>query len=47
VSRRTPRLGEHNTEVLSDWLGMGEAEAARYAWPNEDSVPVAPRASPH
>jgi len=41
VSRRTPRLGEHNIEVLTDWLGMSAAEAARYAWPNEDGVPVA------
>jgi crotonobetainyl-CoA:carnitine CoA-transferase CaiB-like acyl-CoA transferase len=35
VSRRTPRLGEHNAEVLSEWLGMSETEAARYAWPND------------
>jgi crotonobetainyl-CoA:carnitine CoA-transferase CaiB-like acyl-CoA transferase len=34
VSRRTPRLGEHNVEVLTEWLGMSEAEAARFAWPN-------------
>jgi CoA-transferase family III len=33
IRRRTPRLGEHATEILAEWLGMPPAESQAYAWP--------------
>jgi crotonobetainyl-CoA:carnitine CoA-transferase CaiB-like acyl-CoA transferase len=33
VRRRTPRLGEHTTEILAEWLGMPPEESLTYAWP--------------
>ena len=33
IRRRTPRLGEHTTEILAEWLGMSPAESLTYAWP--------------
>jgi benzylsuccinate CoA-transferase BbsF subunit len=33
IKRRTPRLGEHTTEILTDWLGMPPEESLAYAWP--------------
>jgi crotonobetainyl-CoA:carnitine CoA-transferase CaiB-like acyl-CoA transferase len=33
VRRRTPRLGEHTTEILGEWLGMPPEESLTYAWP--------------
>ena len=29
--RRAPMLGEHDTQVLRDWLGMGDVERERHA----------------
>jgi benzylsuccinate CoA-transferase BbsF subunit len=33
IRRRTPRLGEHATEILAEWLGLPPAESQAYAWP--------------
>lgn len=33
IRRRTPRLGEHTTEILAEWLGMPPEESQAYAWP--------------
>ena len=33
IRRRTPRLGEHATEILAEWLGMPPEESQTYAWP--------------
>jgi crotonobetainyl-CoA:carnitine CoA-transferase CaiB-like acyl-CoA transferase len=33
IRRRTPRLGEHSTGILTDWLGMPPEESIAYAWP--------------
>jgi crotonobetainyl-CoA:carnitine CoA-transferase CaiB-like acyl-CoA transferase len=33
IKRRTPRLGEHTAEILSEWLGMGPEESQAYVWP--------------
>ena len=33
IRRRTPRLGEHTTEILAEWLGMAPEESQTYAWP--------------
>ena len=33
IRRRTPRLGEHTTEILAEWLGMPPEESQTYAWP--------------
>jgi crotonobetainyl-CoA:carnitine CoA-transferase CaiB-like acyl-CoA transferase len=33
IRRRTPRLGEHTTEILAEWLGMPPEESLTYAWP--------------
>jgi crotonobetainyl-CoA:carnitine CoA-transferase CaiB-like acyl-CoA transferase len=33
IKRRTPRLGEHTTEILTEWLGMPPEESEPYAWP--------------
>ena len=33
IRRRTPRLGEHTTEVLAEWLGMPPEESLTYVWP--------------
>lgn len=30
-ARRPPSLGEHNTDVLADWLGLAEEEVRRYS----------------
>ena len=33
IRRRTPRLGEHSTEILAEWLGMPPAESLAYTSP--------------
>jgi crotonobetainyl-CoA:carnitine CoA-transferase CaiB-like acyl-CoA transferase len=33
IKRRTPRLGEHTTEILTEWLGMAPEESQLYTWP--------------
>jgi benzylsuccinate CoA-transferase BbsF subunit len=33
IKRRTPRLGEHTSEILAEWLGMQPDEGLAYAWP--------------
>jgi crotonobetainyl-CoA:carnitine CoA-transferase CaiB-like acyl-CoA transferase len=33
IRRRTPRLGEHTSEILAEWLGMPPEESLAYAWP--------------
>ena len=33
IRRRTPRLGEHTTEILTEWLGTPPEESQTYAWP--------------
>jgi crotonobetainyl-CoA:carnitine CoA-transferase CaiB-like acyl-CoA transferase len=33
IKRRTPRLGEHSAEILTEWLGMPPEESRAYAWP--------------
>ncbi len=38
IRRRTPRLGEHATEILAEWLGMPPAESEAYAWPAPPGV---------
>ena len=33
IKRRTPRLGEHTTEILTEWLDMPPEESQLYTWP--------------
>jgi crotonobetainyl-CoA:carnitine CoA-transferase CaiB-like acyl-CoA transferase len=33
IRRRTPRLGEHTTEILTEWLGTPQEKSQTYAWP--------------
>jgi crotonobetainyl-CoA:carnitine CoA-transferase CaiB-like acyl-CoA transferase len=33
IKRRTPRLGEHSAEILTEWLGLPAEESRAYAWP--------------
>jgi crotonobetainyl-CoA:carnitine CoA-transferase CaiB-like acyl-CoA transferase len=33
IKRRTPRLGEHGAEILTEWLGMPPEESRAHAWP--------------
>jgi crotonobetainyl-CoA:carnitine CoA-transferase CaiB-like acyl-CoA transferase len=33
IKGRTPRLGEHTTEILAEWLGLAAEESQAYAWP--------------
>jgi crotonobetainyl-CoA:carnitine CoA-transferase CaiB-like acyl-CoA transferase len=38
AGRHTPRLGEHNLEVLTGWAGLSPDEAAAWSWPKPASA---------
>jgi crotonobetainyl-CoA:carnitine CoA-transferase CaiB-like acyl-CoA transferase len=33
ITRRTPRLGEHTAEILTEWLALPPEEIQAYVWP--------------
>ena len=42
IRRRTPRLGEHTTQILAEWLGMPPEETLTYAWPPPSGTGAGP-----
>jgi crotonobetainyl-CoA:carnitine CoA-transferase CaiB-like acyl-CoA transferase len=43
AGRHTPRLGEHNFEVLRGWAGLSAEQASAWSWPRPESA-AAPEA---
>jgi crotonobetainyl-CoA:carnitine CoA-transferase CaiB-like acyl-CoA transferase len=42
IKRRTPRLGEHSSEILAEWLDMPPEDSLAYAWPSRPRPGAAP-----